>query len=190
MGLLGSKGMKHDAAARFVRMENEKDKLFWTCHTYGCNVTVTHGAIGEESPEFDFMMFATPEEALEKKNSYLERRLQEGYKIAGDQTEPYVPEPIDEPADEPVVSLVDASYDEPSPEAAPVLRAGTPRKRPAAATPGSKRAKAASPKASAKRTPKKAATPKKAPTPKIQKTATPKKTTTPKKALTPKPTAA
>jgi predicted DNA-binding WGR domain protein len=170
MGLLGSK-VAHDPAAPFVRLENATEKTFWTCHVVGVNVTVTTGKIGEAESK-DFMTFSSSEEALEKKNSYLERRLKEGFKIAGDQTEPVLPEPEAEATDEL--------------PAEPVLREPTPRKRLAAGTPGSKRAKGASPKASAKGTPKKATTPKKAPTPKIQKTATPKKGTTPKKVTTPK----
>jgi predicted DNA-binding WGR domain protein len=168
MGLLGSKAALPDQAALFVRAENAKEKTFWCCHVVGSTLTVNHGDIGAVG-KTDVINFPSPEEALDKKNSYLKRRLEEGYKIAGDQTEPVVTIPEDaweDPASEPVES--------PAP---------TPRKRSAAGTPGSKRQKTgASAKASPKRTPNKATTPKATP----KKAATPKRATSTKKTATPK----
>jgi predicted DNA-binding WGR domain protein len=167
MGLLGSK--VPDPSAPFVRLENAKEKSFWCCHATGSTVTVTYGKIGAAAST-DVMKFSSSEEALEKKNSYVERRLKEGYKMAGDQSEPAVPEAADEPSSEPE----------------PVQRPPTPRKRSGAATPGAKRMKA-TPKAGSP----KAGSPKvqKTGSPKVQKASpkrTPKKAATPKKATTAK----
>jgi hypothetical protein len=149
-------------------LENAAEKTFWSCHVYGANMQVKYGTMGEFEPVFsDDMTFASAEESLEKKNSYLERRLEEGYKIAGSQKVPPVPVPLpDEAMDEEPETI---------PEAEPVVRAPTPRKRPAEGTPASKKAKAGTPK---EKSSKKAATPKA----EIQKAPTPKKATTSKKA--------